>query len=95
MQAPPYAALWLHAGSTRERARVALAGTIISCVALGFMLLAIGVYDEEAGKSERRGGTGKPPCRSVWQRCREAAAFCPVGGSPPLATRSRGSLRSP
>ncbi|PSC69847.1 membrane transporter [Micractinium conductrix] len=47
-------------GSTRERARVALAGTIISCVALGFMLLAIGVYDEEAGKSERRGGTGEP-----------------------------------
>lgn len=39
-----------------------LAGSIIACVALGTLLLVIGIFDEEAGSAERRGGTGGPEC---------------------------------
>jgi hypothetical protein len=68
------------AGTTKARARVTLAGSIIACVALGLMLLVIGVFDEEASSSARTGGTGEvgggrwgvpwcwaSVCKCVWQ----------------------------
>ena len=47
------------AGTLKARARVTLAGAIISCVALFALLLVVGIFDEEAGKATRRGGTGE------------------------------------
>lgn len=46
------------AGTLKARARVTLAGAIIACVALGALLLVIGIFDEAQGVAARRGGTG-------------------------------------
>lgn len=48
------------AGTTKDRARVTLAGAIIATIALFALVLALGVFDEETGKANRRGGTGEP-----------------------------------
>ncbi len=37
-----------------------LAGAIIATIALFALVLALGVFDEETGKANRRGGTGEP-----------------------------------
>ncbi|KAL4439221.1 hypothetical protein ABPG77_004123 [Micractinium sp. CCAP 211/92] len=47
-------------GTTKDRARVTLAGAIIATIALFALVLALGVFDEETGKANRRGGTGEP-----------------------------------
>ncbi|KAI3428486.1 hypothetical protein D9Q98_007311 [Chlorella vulgaris] len=47
-------------GTLKARARVTLAGAIIACVALGALLLVIGIFDEAQGVAARRGGTGEP-----------------------------------
>jgi hypothetical protein len=75
-------------GTLKARARVTLAGAIIACVALGTLLLLLGIFDERAGTEARRGGTGKnrgflcvgggerraQVCVSFWGECTLACA---------------------
>ena len=78
---PPlcYAPSSAPAGTLKARARVTLAGAIISCVALFALLLVVGIFDEEAGKATRRGGTGE---RCVWgSHCQPAAAAAAVAAA--------------
>jgi hypothetical protein len=64
------------AGTLKARARVTLAGAIIACVALGALLLVIGIFDEAQGVAARRGGTGAVGLLSLGLPCHRSHEAC-------------------